>query len=183
MALQTRFAPEEYLELEAKAQHKSEYRNGEIIPATGGTTNHNEISLNLATYLRYNLRKQDYRVYMADVRLWIPRYRVYTYPDVMLISGEPIYTDKSKTTVTNPITIAEVLSPSTQNYDLREKFNYYRSLPELSEYLLIFQQRHHIMQYVKTEAGWLLSEYESATINLAVGLSLEIAELYSGVEF
>ena len=70
MQLQTRnYTPEEYLKLEEQAEYKSEYRDGEVIPMTGGTTNRNEIGLNLATNLKFSLKKQDYRVYMADVRL------------------------------------------------------------------------------------------------------------------
>lgn len=189
MQLQTNpriYTPEEYLKLEEQAEYRSEYRDGEIIPMTGGTTNHNEISLNLATNLRFSLKKQNYRVYMADVRLWIPRYRLYTYPDVMAIKGEPIYADKGTTTVMNPILIAEVLSPSTQNYDQGDKFAYYRSIPEMQEYILISQTRYHVMQHTKTEAGWLLSEYETedALIKLAsVNLELELSDLYSGVDF
>ena len=189
MQLQTNpriYTPEEYLQLEEQAEYRSEYRDGEIIPMTGGTTNHNEISLNLATNLRFSLKKQNYRVYMADVRLWIPRYRLYTYPDVMAIQGEPVYADKGTTTVMNPILIAEVLSPSTQNYDQGDKFAYYRSIPEMQEYILISQQRYHVMQYAKTEAGWLLSEYETedAAIELAsVNLELELSDLYTGVDF
>jgi len=187
MQLQPRtYTPEEYLQLEEQAEYKSEYRDGEIIPMTGGTTNHNEISLNLATELRFRLKKQDYRVYMADVRLWIPRHHVYTYPDVMLIEGEPIYADNGTTTVTNPVMIIEVLSPSTQNYDLRDKFTYYRSIPQMREYILVSQQQHHVIQHTKTEAGWLLSEYETeeAVIQLgSVDLELEVSEIYSGVDF
>lgn len=182
----TYYSPQEYLKLEAKAEYKSEYRDGEIIPMTGGTTNHNEISGNFYSNLKFNLRKQNYRVYIADVRLWIPRHRVYTYPDVMLIKGEPIYTDKGTTTVTNPVMISEVLSASTQNYDQGDKFTYYRSIPEMQEYILISQQKYHVMQYVKIDSGWLLSEYETedATIQLAtVDLQLELADLYAGVDF
>ena len=187
MQLQTdtrTYTPEEYLELEAQAEYKSEYRDGEIIPMTGGTTDHNEISLNLTTNLRFNLRKQGYRVYMADVRLWIPRHRVYTYPDVMVIKGETIYADKGTTTVMNPVLIAEVLSPSTQNYDQGDKFAYYRSIPEMKEYILISQKRHHVMQHTKTEAGWLLTEYETedAVIKLAsADLEIELSDLYAGI--
>ena len=187
MQLQTRnYTPEEYLKLEEEAKYKSEYRDGEIIPMTGGTTNHNEISLNLASNLKFNLRKQNYRVYIADVRLWIPRHRVYTYPDVMLIEGEPIYADKGTTTVTNPVMIAEVLSPSTQNYDQGDKFTYYRSIPEMKEYILISQQKYHVMHYAKTESGWLLSEYETEDIEIAltsVDLKLELADIYAEVDF
>lgn len=187
MQLQRTFTPEEYLQLEEQAEYKSEYRDGEIVPMTGGTTNHNEISLNLATNLKFSLRKQDYRVYMADVRLWIPRYRLYTYPDVMLIAGEPIYVDRGTTTVTNPMMITEVLSPSTQNYDQGDKFTYYRSIPEMKEYIIISQQQYYVMQYIKTEAGkWLLSEYETEDAMVKLGsanLELELAELYTGVNF
>ena len=189
MQLQTNprtHTPEEYLQLEEQAQYKSEYRDGKIIPMTGGTTNHNEICLNLATNLRFALKKQNYRVYMADVRLWIPHYRIYTYPDVMVIKGEPIYTDKGTTTVMNPSLIAEVLSTSTQNYDQGDKFAYYRSIPEMKEYILISQRRYHLMQYTKTKAGWLLSEHETedSVIKLAsVDLELELLDLYTGVDF
>ncbi|WP_319419323.1 Uma2 family endonuclease [Pleurocapsa sp. FMAR1] len=188
MQLQARtYTPEEYLQLEEQAEYKSEYRDGEIIPMTGGTTNHNEISLNLVTNLRFSLKKQNYRVYMVDVRLWIPRYRLYTYPDVMLIKGEPIYADRGTTTVTNPVMITEVLSPSTQNYDQGDKFTYYRSIPEMEEYILISQQKYHVIQYTKTEAGkWLLSEYETEDALIQLGsldLKLELSEIYTGVDF
>ncbi|WP_036484607.1 Uma2 family endonuclease [Myxosarcina sp. GI1] len=188
MQLQTeprKYTPEEYLRLEEQAEYKYEYRDGEIVPMTGGTTNHNEICLNLAANLKFGLKKQNCRVYMSDVRLWIPRYRQYTYPDVMVIKGEPVYADRETTTVTNSVLIAEVLPKSTQNYDQGDKFTYYRSIPEMQEYILISQQSEHIMQYTKTEAGWLLSEYEAeAVITLAsVNLELELAAIYTGVDF
>ena len=181
-----KYTPEEYLQLEEQAEYKSEYRDGEIISVAGGTTNHNEICLNLAANLKFGLRKQNYRVYIGDVRLWIPRHRVYTYPEVMVIKGEPIYTDKGNTTVTNPILIAEILSKSTQNYYQGEKFTYYRSISELEEYLLISQEQYQIMQYAKTqEQKWLLSEYETAdsVIQLsAIAFELQLSDIYTGVE-
>lgn len=82
--------------------------------------------------------------------------------------------------------IGEVLSPSTQNYDQGDKFTYYRSIPEMQEYVLISQQRYHVMQYTKTESGWLLSEYEAedSSIRLtSVDLPLELSDLYAGVDF
>lgn len=181
------YTPEEYLELEEQAEYKHEYRDGEIISMTGGTTNHNEIAGNFYANLKFGLRQENYRFYIGDVRLWIPRYRVYTYPDVMVIKGEPIYNDQKTTTVTNPILIAEVLSKSTQNYDQGDKFTYYRSIPEMEEYILISQEEYHIMQYVKTEEKkWLLSEYEKedTTIHLtSVDFELQLSEIYRGVNF
>lgn len=181
------YTPEEYFSLEEKAEYKSEYRDGEIVPITGGTTNHNEICLNLAAHLKFALRQQNYRVYIGDVRLWIPRYRQYTYPDVMVIAGEPIYTALGTTTVMNPTLIAEVLSKLTQNYDQGEKFMYYRSIPAMREYILIDQNQYYVMQYTKTEAGkWLLSEYEGKDTTLklsAINFEIVLGDLYAGVNF
>jgi Uma2 family endonuclease len=181
------YTPQEYLELEENTEQRHEYRDGEIIPLTGGTTNHNEIALNLASHLKFGLRKHNYRVYMGDVKLWIPRYRQYTYPDVMVIAGEPIYADSGTTTVMNPLLITEVLSKSTKNYDQGDKFLAYRSIPELQEYLLIDQTRYHLLQYTKqNDQQWLLTEYESeAEVMQFTSFSFEIslADLYEGVDF
>jgi Uma2 family endonuclease len=190
MQLQTpkrSYTPEEYLELEEAADYKSEYRDGEIVPMTGGTTNHNKIALNFAANLKFALRGQDYDIYIGDVRLWIPRYRQYTYPDVMVIQGEPIYTGTSTTTVMNPLLIVEVLSKSTKNYDLGDKFIYYRSIPEFKEYILIDQTKYHVMQYTKTlEGRWLLTEYESEKTILelsSIEFQINLKEIYEKVNF
>lgn len=189
MQVQTpkRYTSEEYLELEEKAEYKSEYRDGEIVPMTGGTTNHNKIALNFAANLKFALRGQNYDIYIGDVRLWIPRYRQYTYPDVMVIQGEPIYTGTSMTTVINPLFIAEVLSKSTKNYDQGDKFLYYRSIPDLKEYILINQAQYHVMQYVKTAEGqWLFTECESedAALSLhSIDFQIAFSDLYERVNF
>ncbi|NJM68836.1 MAG: Uma2 family endonuclease [Scytonema sp. RU_4_4] len=181
------YTPEEYLELEEKAEYKSEYRDGEIVPMTGGTTNHNEIALNLAASLKFAVKGQNYRVYIGDVRLWIPRYRQHTYPDVMVIQGQPVYTGTNTTTVMNPLLIAEVLSKSTKNYDQGDKFLYYRSIPEFKEYILIDQYHYHVMQYVKTAEGqWLFTEIEgeSATLSLQTAdFKILLSDLYEQVDF
>ncbi|MBD2135405.1 Uma2 family endonuclease [Sphaerospermopsis sp. FACHB-1094] len=188
MQTQTRtYTPEEYLELEEKAEYKNEYRDGEIIPIAGGTTNHNKIALNFAAALKYGLKKQNYDVYIGDVRLWIPRYRQYTYPDVMLIKGEPIYQNANTTTVMNPLLIAEVLSKSTSNYDQGDKFLYYRSIPEFKEYILINQYQYHVMHYVKTDDGkWIFTELESESDTLTLqnlDFQIDFQDLYEQVDF
>ncbi len=181
------YTPEEYLEIEEKAEYKSEYRDGEIVPMTGGTTNHNKIAGNFYAYLKFGLKGTNYDVYIGDVRLWIPRYRQHTYPDVMVIEGQPIYTGTSTTTVMNPMLIAEVLSKSTKNYDQGDKFLYYRSIPEFKEYILIDQYQYHVMQYIKTaENQWSFTEieHESATLSLqTVDFQIELRDLYEQVNF
>jgi Uma2 family endonuclease len=188
MQTQTRYyTPEEYLELEEKAEYKSEYRDGEIIPMTGGTTNHNKIALNFAANLKFGLKKQNYDVYIGDVRLWISRYRQHTYPDIMVIQGEPIYTGANTTTVMNPLLIAEVLSRSTSNYDQSDKFMYYRSIPEFKEYILINQYQYHVMQYVKTDdSKWIFTELQSESDILTletINFQITLSDLYEQVNF
>ncbi|WP_016952790.1 Uma2 family endonuclease [Anabaena sp. PCC 7108] len=188
MQTQTRYyTPEEYLELEEKAEYKNEYRDGDIVLMTGGTTNHNKIAGNFYADLKFALKKKNYDVYIGDVRLWIPRYRQYTYPDVMVIQGEPIYTGANTTTVMNPLLIAEVSSKSTSNYDQSDKFLYYRSIPEFKEYILINQYQYHVMQYVKTDDGkWIFTEYESESDILklqTVDFQIDFNDLYEQVNF
>ncbi|MFN4875665.1 MAG: Uma2 family endonuclease [Aphanizomenon sp.] len=188
MQTQTRYyTPEEYLELEEQAEYRSEYRDGEIIAMTGGTTNHNKIALNFAASLKYGLRKKNYDVYISDVRLWILRYRQHTYPDVMIIQGEPIYATENNTTVMNPLLIAEVSSKSTSNYDQSDKFMYYRSIPEFKEYILINQYQYHVMQYVKTnDCIWIFTELESESDILTlqtIDFQIALSEIYEQVNF
>ena len=123
------YSPEEYLALETDAEYKSEYHNGQIVPMVGGTPNHNQIAGNLYASLNFALKGQPYRVFIGDMRLWIPQPRLYTYPDLMLVSGQLQFVEGRKDTITNPSLIVEVLSESTENYDRGEKFRLYRTIP------------------------------------------------------
>ena len=181
------YTPEEYLALEADSDIRHEYLNGEIRVMAGGTTNHNEIVTNLCVALKPRLRKENYRLFTENIRVWIEKYRVYTYPDVMVIANEPIYYGKGTTTVLNPCLIIEVASKSTKNYDQGDKFDYYRSLSSLQEYILVEQSRIHVLQHTKTnDHQWLLTEYEEDSQNFSLSilpLSLSLAEVYEGVNF
>ena len=181
------YTPEEYLELEEKALYKSEYRNGEIIPMTGGSGNHNKITLAIAAILLYALRRKTNEVFMADMRLWIPQFKEYTYPDVIVTDGQASYTSKNNTTVTNPLLIVEVLSKSTKNYDQGEKFTFYRSIPQFKEYVLVEQNQYQVMQYSKTNEGeWMFREYKSENdlVKLQhLDLEISLIDLYQDVNF
>lgn len=181
------YTPEEYLALEEAAEFKSEYRDGEIVPMTGGTTNHNKIAGNFYKKFPGTVCDRNYEIFINDVRLWIARYRSYTYPDVMVIQGEPVYEGTNTTTVTNPLLIVEVLSKSTKDYDYSDKFLYYRSIPEFREYILIDQYQYRVEQFAKTSNGkWLLTEYESedATLELeSVEFQISLKEIYTRINF
>ncbi|HEY9813206.1 MAG TPA: Uma2 family endonuclease [Candidatus Sericytochromatia bacterium] len=179
--------PEEYLEIETQAEYRSEYYDGEVVPMAGGSPNHNQIALNLSGALNFALRRQPYRVFMTDLRLWIPRQRIYTYPDVMVVAGNLEFAEGRKDTITNPLLIMEVLSKSTNNFDRGEKFEFYRTIPSFQEYILIDQTKIHVEQFAKTaDNKWLLSEYEDENALLAltnIQFEIPLVDIYSRVEF
>ncbi|GBF79291.1 Uma2 family endonuclease [Aphanothece sacrum] len=181
------YTPEEYLKLEKESTDKHEYRDGEIILMTGGTTNHNRLVLDFCTYLNLALMEQNSEVFAGDVRLWIPRYREYTYPDVMIVQEQPIYQLPGTTTITNPSLIVEVLSKSTKARDRGDKFRYYRSISEFKEYILIDQYNILVEHFVKTiEGKWVLTEYETkeAVLKLeSVQFEITLQELYKRINF
>ncbi len=181
------YTAEEYLELEISSETRNEYRNGEIVPMTGGMPNHNEISSILNAILRLSLKGKPYSIFVADQRLWIPDANLHTYPDIMVVSKPIELQTGRKDTVTNPCFIAEVLSKSTQNYDRSEKFVAYRTIPSFQEYLLIDQYHIQVEHYVKTAPDqWLLSEYTDPTTVLTLSsfdLPVSIADLYENIDF
>lgn len=182
-----KYTMNEYLTLESQADLRHEYLNGEIREMAGGTTNHNEIITNLCVMLKPKLRQANYRLFTENVRVWIEKYQVYTYPDLMIIAGDPLYFGEGKTTVINPCLIVEVASESTKNYDKAEKFDFYRGLHSLQEYIIIEQSKFQALQYNKQSNNqWLLTEYQVEYSRLSLGilsLEIELNQVYEGVEF
>ena len=181
------YTPEEYLQLEEIAECKNEYRHGEIIPMVGGTTNHNQIAGNFYKRFPLTINNQDYYVYMEGVRLWLSEYNVYTYPDVMVVKGQPIYYGEGTSNVSNPQIIVEVLSRSTQGYDRGDKFQLYRSIPTFQEYLLIDQYTYSVEKYYQqSQEQWSLNFYtgKSAILKLSsVDWEISLEDLYQRVNF
>ncbi|WP_341529046.1 Uma2 family endonuclease [Nostoc sp. UHCC 0302] len=181
------YSPEEYLELEVNSEERHEYVDGQIIQMTGGTPDNNQISLNLSGTLNFLLKRQPYRVFVTDQRLWIPNRRILTYPDVMIVRTPLEYQEGRRDTLINPVFIAEVLSKSTKGYDRDEKFAAYRSIPSFQEYILIDQYKMHVEQYFKTDNNrWIFSEYEDgeASLNLAsVPCQILLTDVYDKVNF
>ena len=181
------YTPDEYLTSEVSSDTRHEYINGEIIPMTGGTPEHNEIASILNAALRVSLKGQPYSIFVADQRLWIPSRNLYTYPDVMVVP-RPLERQPGRTdTIANPVMIAEVLSKSTKNYDRDEKFSAYRTIPTFQEYFLIDQYSAHVEQYSKTDAHqWLFTEYngtEASLLFASIPCEIRLADLYESVEF
>ena len=181
------YTPEEYLEFEINSPERHEYINGEIIPMTGGLPNHNRLVLNLASALNFALRQQAYDVFVTDQRLWIPKQRIHTYPDIMVVEGALQLQAGRKDTITNPLLIVEVLSKSTQTYDQGNKFKFYRTIPSFQEYILIDQYSIHVEQYYKTESNqWIFSEEDGEESILkfnTVPFEIVLGDIYNKVDF
>jgi Uma2 family endonuclease len=181
------YTPDEYRQLEETAEFRNEYRDGEIVKMTGGTINHSQIIGNIYAFLKSALRGKKVRPFMSDLRLWIPRYRRGTYPDVMVVEGELVCTEGRKDEILNPVLIVEVLSKSTKDFDKEDKFRFYRSIPEFREYVLVNQSEFLVEQYIKTESNeWLFREYEgdSAIVSfVAVEVQMSMTDIYELVVF
>ncbi len=172
------FSVKEYLALEDKATFKSEYYDGEIFAMAGGTLNHNQISINLCMILGIAFRQRDLRVFAGDVKLHIPSTNSFTYPDVLVIQGKPDYWKNRRDTVSRAEVIIEILSESTQDYDRGAKFENYRSLPELQDYILISQDKVHVEHFEKqAPQKWLLNEYQSLEDKLNIAQFDEVIGL------
>ncbi len=180
------YTPKEYLELEEKADYKSEYDDGIITPMTGGTTDHNQLAGNCYVALSIGLKRQNFRVFFGDVRLWIPKSQSFKYPDVMVVAGEPEYYDDRRDTITNPQVIIEVLSDSTEAFDRNQKFKLYQTIPTFQEYVLINQNKVEIDQFFKTgNKRWSLYEYDTEDVELSLKsfeLQIPIWDIYDKVD-
>src|ERR1044072_9754283 len=122
------FTPEEYLEMERKADCKNEYFNGEIFAMGGASPRHVLIVTNVVSELRTQLKNRPCTVYSTDLRVRVSATGLYTYPDVIVVCGEPRFADDHRDTLLNPTLIVEVLSNSTKDYDRGDKFEQYRAL-------------------------------------------------------
>lgn len=178
--------PEEYLALERASESKSEYWNGEIYAMAGASARHNLITINVGATLHTQLRGRSYHVFLSDMRIKIPATGLYTYADVTVVCGKPQLEDCEMDTLLNPTIIVEVLSKSTESYDRGKKFQNYRSLPSLREYLLIAQDDYHIEHYLRQpDDQWLLTDVhdpQGGVVLPPIDYRLTLADVYAQVE-
>jgi len=180
------FTEREYLDLERGSDEKHDFYQGEIFSMAGASERHNLIVSNVIGELRVQLKETPCRVYPGDMRLKIETTGLITYPDIMVISGKREFTDDQQDTVVNPDVIIQVLSDSTESYDRGLKFENYRKLNSLKEYVMISQYKQKIERYSRDQSGsWVLAESEpnNPTIALvSINCLLSHAEIYDKVE-
>ena len=182
---------EEYLLWEPTQEQRYEYWDGEVVAMSGGTRNHNRVSLNFSKLLDDALADRSCEVYIVDVKVQVEPGQKYFYPDVV-VTCDP--RDRDPQLIQYPCLIIEVLSPSTEAADRGKKFAKYRQSPSLQEYVLVQVAQPLVEVFRRNQQGqWVLSEYnlndklrlESVDVEIAIAKRLlgSIAELYRQVQF
>lgn len=180
-----RFTPQEYLAMERAADYKSEYMSGEIFAMAGTSYKHTIIVANLLRELGGQLRGGPCRAVANDLRVSVPATGAYTYPDVVIVCGQPQFGDEYLDTLLNPTVLIEVLSDSTEAFDRGGKFAHYRRLELLQEYVLITQSLMRVEHFVRDGERWVLSELnapEGTLLLASVNASVLLADIYEDIE-
>ena len=173
--------------MERAAPFKSEFFGGEMFAMAGGSPMHSLIAANLIGELRIRLKGRPCKPFTSDLRLKVEATGLFTYPDVSVICGPLQFGAGTDDTVVNPTLLIEVLSDSTEAYDRGEKFQHYRQLPALREFLLVSQRLPRIEQFLRRpNEEWALRTAQGleATLELpSLEIALELSEVFAGVEF
>lgn len=182
------YSLEEYFELEKNTEEKLEFWDGNVWSMSGARFAHNLIMINLSTELGIKLREKGCIVLGSEMRIKVPTYPPYRYPDLTALCGKPeTEMISGLEMLVNPQLIVEVLSDSTEAFDRGDKFSYYKSIESFSEYLLVAQHRPHVTQFVKHGDGfWANFEYNDLNdfVELkSVPCSLQLSSIYRNVSF
>ncbi|MFL5801299.1 MAG: Uma2 family endonuclease [Roseiflexaceae bacterium] len=181
------YTVEHYLQFERSDHIKHEYFDGQIFALAGSSENHNLISAHILGILYTQVRKRPCKVYPSDMRVKIAKTMLYTYPDISIVCGTSVFDDAESDTLLNPTVIFEILSPSTEKYDRGKKFEHYRAIATLQEYILVSQNSHLIEQYTRqTDNTWLLTVHDAieSRVDLqSVNCMLLLADIYEDIIF
>jgi Uma2 family endonuclease len=178
---------QEFLNMERNSTEKHEYFKGDIFAIGGASISHNIISVNCLTEIKNALKGKKCRPYGSDLRIHIPKNTLYTYPDISIICGEIETIDDKFDTATNPSVIIEILPPSKKNYDKGQKFDLYRDIDTLKEYILIDSEKYMVEKFHRNDDNsWFLTEYKNIESNFfidTIGVEMELSSIYSDVQF
>ena len=181
-----RMTEDEYLERERASDRKSEFLDGEMFALAGASPTHALITSNVGAAFHQRLRERPCRVFSPDLRLRVSPSGLFCYPDVVVVCGELQFSDAEKDTVTNPLLVVEVLSPSTEGWDRGGKFARYRMLESLREVVFVSQGRVLVEQFTRQADGrWILTEATRLDEVLAVesvACDLPVSEVYEKVD-
>ncbi|WP_438041225.1 Uma2 family endonuclease [Sorangium sp. So ce128] len=171
----------EYLALEASSNVKHEYLDGQIYAMAGGTPEHAALAAAVIGLLFPELRRGRCRAYDADLRVRVPSTGLATYPDVTVVCGPLERDTQDEQAVTNPTLIVEVLSRSTEEYDRGDKFEHYKRLPSLRQYVLVSHRERCMEIWTRDADGGFTSAIAregDVALLASIGARLDVRELY-----
>jgi len=184
--IEQRLTEAEYLQVERAAEFKSEFFGGEMFARAGGTPQHSLIATNLAREFKNALKHGPCVAYNADLRVKVEATGLPTYPDLSVVCGPLELATGTDDTMVNPTLLVEVLSDSTEAYDRGKKFEHYRQIPSLREYLLVSQHEPRIEQFVRQTDCWIFDEVVGAETEIklpSLDIALSLAEIFANVQF
>jgi Uma2 family endonuclease len=179
-----RYSLADYLALEASSNVKHEFLAGQIYGMAGGTPEHAALTAAIAGILFAQIRASRCRVHNADLRIRVLDTGLATYPDVTIICGPRERDPEDQNAVTNPTLLVEVLSRSTEEYDRGDKFEHYKRIPSLRQYVLVSQREREIEVWTREGDDWTKSVFpqgERAPLR-SIGAELDVAEVYDAAE-
>jgi Uma2 family endonuclease len=182
----SKLTEEQYLALDRAAEFRSEFIDGEMFAMSGGTNRHGRIQRNLLVELDLALREGACEPFGSHSRVRVSS-RAYLYPDVSVVCGGPQAVDDEDDILVNPVAIFEVLSPSTEKYDRGLKFQLYRTIDSLKEYILINQDQILVERFTRQLDGtWSLHDYQGSGEELkidAIEVAFPLHRIYDRVSF
>ena len=183
-----KMSPVEFLQWERKQEYKHEYVGGEIFAMAGASVNHNRILTNLIVSVGSHLKGKVCNIYPSDFRVAVKSKNSFFYPDATIVCGELQFDDENiKDTVKNPAVIFEILSPSTEDYDIGKKLFFYMQIDSLKQYIILDSRNRHLRIITKMENGtWKFSELTDKDDKLLINsiqLEVSLADIYEGVKF
>ena len=183
-----KYTLEEYLELDKNSEERYEYFDGEVFAMAGGSPSHTRVSMDIGSLLTQKLKGGNCEAFSSEMRVKVPAALPYRYPDVSVVCGEPTFEDlNGQAMLVNPVLIVEVLSPSTAAYDLKDKFTAYQSIDSFREYLIVSQDRPHVIQHIRQSEGrWLRIDFIGLDAEVpleSINVTLSLREIYERVKF
>jgi Uma2 family endonuclease len=177
---------EQYLALDRAAEFRSEFVDGEIFAMSGGSLRHARLQRNLLFELQSALKDTGCEGFTSDMRVRVPATGMYAYPDVTVICGKPVLADEQQDILLNPVVIFEVLSPTTEKYDRGLKFQHYRAIESLKDYILVDQNQVLVEQFTRHDGNtWTLRDYQLLDQELtipSINVSLPVRRIYDRIE-
>jgi Uma2 family endonuclease len=182
----TKISEEQYLAIDRAAEFRSEFVDGEIFAMSGSSFRHAALQSNVLVEVANCLRGTDCRVFGADLRVRVSNTRMYAYPDVCVVCGKELLADEQQDILLNPVVIFEVLSPTTEKYDRGLKFQHYRAIESLKDYILVDQNQVLVEQFTRQDDNtWTLRDYRLPNQELtipSINVSLPVRRIYDRIE-